>query len=94
MNFSTSFIWIYDPSEIIAEMRSKNKSSPYAHNLKPEIEKYVNQTEWEVNTLVDTEPQESLSVSISLIATPQIPKGKRPRNDDSPSITEVSTKEF
>jgi hypothetical protein len=42
-------------------MRSKNKSSPYAHTLKPEIEKYVNQTEWEENTLVDTEQQESPS---------------------------------
>jgi hypothetical protein len=93
MKFNTSFIWRYDPSGIIAEMRSKNKSSPYAHTLKPEIEKYVNQTEWEVNTLVDTEPHESLSVSISR-ATPQIPKEKRPRKDDSPSITEVSAEEF
>jgi hypothetical protein len=55
IKFKTSFIWCYDPSGIIAEMRSKNKSSPYAHTLKPEIEKYVNQTEWEANTLVDTE---------------------------------------
>jgi hypothetical protein len=69
MKFSTSFIWRYDPSGIIAEMRSKNKSSPYAHTLKTEIEKYVNQTEWEVNTLVDIEPHESLSVFISLTVT-------------------------
>jgi hypothetical protein len=44
MKLCTSFIWRYDPNGIIAEMRSKNKSSPYAHTLKPEIEKYVNQT--------------------------------------------------
>jgi hypothetical protein len=94
MKFNTSFIWRYDPSGIIAEMRSKNKSSPYAHTLKPEIEKYVNQTEWEANTLVDTEPQESPSVSFSLTTTPQVPKEKRPRKDDSPSITEVSTEDF
>jgi hypothetical protein len=57
MKFNTSFIWRYDPSGIIAKMRSKNKSSPYAHTLKPEIEKYVNQIEWEENTLVDIEQQ-------------------------------------
>jgi hypothetical protein len=59
MKFSTSFIWRYDPSGIIAEMRSKNKISPYAHTLKPKIEKYVNHKELEENTLVDTEPHES-----------------------------------
>jgi hypothetical protein len=75
-------------------MRSKNKISPYAHTLKPEIENYVNQKEWEENTLVDTEPQESPSVSFSLTTTPQVPKEKRPRKDDSPSITEVSTEDF
>jgi hypothetical protein len=94
MKFNTSFIWRYDPSGIIVEMRSKNKISPYAHTLKPEIEKYMNQKEWEINTLVDTEPQESLSVSISPTATPRIPKVKRTRKDDSPSITEVSAEEF
>jgi hypothetical protein len=94
MKFNTSFIWRYDPSGIIVEMRSKNKSSPYAHTLKPEIKKYVNPTEWEVNTLVDIEPQESLSLSISPTSSPQIPKEKRPRKDDSPSITEVSSEEF
>jgi hypothetical protein len=94
MKFNTSFIWHYDPSGIIAEMRSKNKSSPYAHTLKPEIEKYVNQTEWEANTLVDTEQQESPSVTISQTTTPQVPKEKRPRKDASPSVTEVSVEDF
>jgi hypothetical protein len=55
MKFSTNFTWHYDPCGIIAEMRVKNKSSPYAHTIKPEIEKFVNQTEWEVNTLEDIE---------------------------------------
>ena len=55
MKFNTSFIWRYDPSGIIAKMRSKNKISPYSHTLKLEIEKYVNQTKWEENTLVDNE---------------------------------------
>jgi hypothetical protein len=51
-------------------MRSKKKCSPYAHTLKPKIEKYVNQTEWEANTLVDTKQQESPSVTISETTTP------------------------
>jgi hypothetical protein len=57
MKFHISSPWHYDPCGIIAEMRFKNKSSPYAHVPKPEIEKYMNQTEWEANTLEDTEPQ-------------------------------------
>jgi hypothetical protein len=35
MKFSTSFTWRYDPCGIITEMRAKNKSSLYAHTLKP-----------------------------------------------------------
>jgi hypothetical protein len=54
----------------------------------------VNQTEWEANTLVDTEQQEAPSVSFSQTTTPQIPKEKRPRKDTSPSITEVSAEDF
>jgi hypothetical protein len=50
-------------------MRLKNKNSPYAHALKPEIEKFANQTEWEVNTLEDTEPQPTPAV-ISQTTTP------------------------
>jgi hypothetical protein len=50
MKFSTSFPWHYDPCGIIAETRLKNIISPYAHVPKPEIEKFMNQTEWEENT--------------------------------------------
>jgi hypothetical protein len=66
----------------------------YGHILKPEIEKYENQTEWEENPLVDTEQQEAPLTSFSLTTTPQVPKEKRPRKDSSPSITEVSEKKF
>jgi hypothetical protein len=90
MKFNTSFLWPYDPCGITAEMRSKNKSSPYAHALKPEIEKFLNQIEWEVNTMEDTE-QQSPSFIISQTTTLHIPKEKRPRKDISPSATEVST---
>jgi hypothetical protein len=74
MKFSTSFTWQYDPCGIIAEMRYKNKISPYSHILKPEIEKYVNQIEWEANTLEDTKQHKASSVTISQTTTPQVPK--------------------
>jgi hypothetical protein len=93
MKFGISFPWHYDPCGIIAEMRLRNKSSPYAHVPKPEIEKFMNQTEWEVNTLEDTE-QQSPPAIFSQTTTPQIPKEKRPRKDASPSITEVSAEDF
>jgi hypothetical protein len=89
MKLNTSFPWHYDPCGIIAETRLKNKISPYAHVPKLEIEKFMNQTEWEVNTLEDTEPQFPPAV-ISQTTTPQVPKEKRPRKDDLPSVTEVS----
>ena len=56
MKFLTSFTWHYDPGGIISEMRVKNKNAPYAHEPRPEIEKFANQTEWEPDTLVDVEP--------------------------------------
>ena len=93
MKFFVSFIWHYDPCGIISEMRIKNKNIPYVHTSNPQIEKFSNQTEWEPNTLVETE-QQDLSVTISQMTTPQVPKEKRPRKDTSPSITEVSSEEF
>jgi hypothetical protein len=93
MKFFVSFIWHYDPCGIISEMRVKNTNMPYVHTSRPEIEKFTNQIEWEPNTLVETE-QHDLSVTISEMTTPQAPKEKRPRKDISPSITEVSSKEF
>ena len=38
-------------------MRVKCKLTPYIHEKKPEIEQYVNQTEWLENTLVDAVKQ-------------------------------------
>jgi len=55
MNFKKSFPWHYDPCGVIAEIGLRNKISPYAYVPKPEIEKFMNQTEWEENTLIDTE---------------------------------------
>jgi hypothetical protein len=93
MKFSLSFSWHYDPCGIIAETRSRNKISPYAHVPKPEIEKFMNQTEWEENTLLDTE-QQPPPASISQTTTPQVPVEKRPRKEVSPSVTEVSAEDF
>jgi hypothetical protein len=55
MKFFVSFIWHYDPYRIISEMRVKNKNVPYIHTPKPEIEKFANLIEWELNTLVEVE---------------------------------------
>jgi hypothetical protein len=54
MNFILSFPWNYDPYGIIAEIGLKNKISPYAHVPKPKIERFMNQTKWQENTLLDT----------------------------------------
>jgi hypothetical protein len=93
MKFDTSFLWHYDPCGIISEMRVKNKNIPYVHAPKPEIEKFVNQMEWEANTLEEVE-QQSPPIIISQTTTPQVPKEKRPRKDISPSVTEVSAEDF
>jgi hypothetical protein len=93
MKFEVSFLWHYDPCGIISEMRVKNKNVPYVHISKPEIERFVNQMEWEPNTLEEIEQQDP-SVTISQTTTPQAPKEKRPRKDTSPSVTEVSAEVF
>ena len=93
MRFNASFLWQYDPCRIISEMRVKNKNIPYVHTPKPEIEKFVNQIEWEPNTLDEIE-QHDPSVIVSQMPTPHAPKEKRPRKDTSPSITEVSVEDF
>jgi hypothetical protein len=99
MKFLTSFAWHYDPCGIISEMRVKNKNAPYAHEPRPEIERFANQTEWEPDTLVDVEPTVGMerqvpSTSAPPTATPQNPKEKRPRQESSSPVTEVSSEEF
>ena len=69
MKFFVSFIWHYDPCETISEMRIKNKNAPYVHAPKPEMDKFVNQTEWELDTLVEIE-QKDPSVIISQMTRP------------------------
>jgi hypothetical protein len=88
MKFKQSFPWHYDPYGIIAETKLKNKISPYAHIPKLEIERYMNQTKWEENTLTNIEQHPS-PASISQTVTPQVLVEKRPRKKVSPSVTEV-----
>jgi hypothetical protein len=99
MKFLTSFTWHYDPCGIISEMGEKNKNVPYVHEPKPKIERFANQTEWEPDTLVDMEPtigveKQVPSTSAPPTATPQNPKEKRPRQESSSPVTEVSSEEF
>jgi hypothetical protein len=89
MKFNTSFPWHYDPCGIIAETRLRNKNSPYDHVPKPEIKKFMNQTEWEVNTL-EYSKQYPPSASVSQTITPQVPAEKRTRKDVSSLVTEMS----
>jgi hypothetical protein len=60
---------------------------------KPEIEKFMNQIEWEENTLIDTQQQSSLA-NISHTSTPQVQAEKRARKEVSPSVTKVSAEDF
>ena len=51
MKFKLSFTWSYDPWGIISKLRVENKTNPYVHTSRLEIEKYVNQSKWVENTL-------------------------------------------
>jgi hypothetical protein len=93
MNFTQSFTWNYDPFGVISELRVKQKSTPYAHIHKPEVEKYMNQTDWQENTLLETKEQPP-PVTASHTNTPQIQTEKRERKEVSPSVTEVSAEDF
>jgi hypothetical protein len=93
MKFFLSFPWHYDPHGIISEMRVKNKNILYVHVSKPEIEKFANQTVWVPDTLVKVE-QQVPPTTVPPTTTPQVPKEKRPRQESSPPVTEVSSEEF
>ena len=57
MKFPLSFTWSYDPFGMISKLRVEQKTSPYDHTQKPKIEKYMNQVEWEENTLQEAKEQ-------------------------------------
>ena len=51
MKLTHNFTWSYDPLGIISKKRVENKSTPYIHTHRPEIEQFMNQIEWTPNTL-------------------------------------------
>lgn len=57
MNFKLSFTYSYDPLGIISKLRVEQKTTPYAHTLRPKIEHYANQDEWIENTLQEAKEQ-------------------------------------
>jgi len=93
MEFHLRFTWSYDPFGIISELRTKHKTTPYVHTQRPYIEKYMNQAQWEENTLQE-EKEKHVSMTISQTITPHKQAEKIPRNEDSPSVTEVSADDF
>jgi len=93
MNFSLRFTWNCDTFVIISEIRLKQKNSPYAHVQKPEVENFMNQTDWKENTLLKTEEEPPL-VTASHTSTPQVQIEKRARKEVSPLVTEVSAEDF
>lgn len=55
INFHLSFTWSYDPFSIISNLRVEHKTTPYNHTPKPEIEKFMNQDQWEENILQEAQ---------------------------------------
>jgi hypothetical protein len=100
MKFITSFPWHYDPHGIISEMRVKNKNAPYVHELRPEIEKYANQTDWEPDTLGGCRPCYQDRAAGALIKCTPLRTRPRPSKRRGPDrshhllVIEVSTEEF
>ena len=91
MRFSLSFTWSYDPLGSISKIRVENKSTPYIHTHKLDIERYINKLEWTENTLQEAEDK-LVSKSTSQTPVPQEKAGKRMREEDSPLVIEASGK--
>jgi len=92
MNFTRSF-WNYDPFGVISELMVKQKRNPYAHVHKLEVEKYMNQADWQENTFLETE-ENPPPVTASHTKTPQVQIEKKTRKEVSHSVIEVLTKDF
>lgn len=93
MKFNLSFTLSYDPWGIISKLRVENKTTPYIHTSRPEIEKYVNRSEWVENTLQEVEEQ-LFSTSNLQNLFPQVKVSKRQREKGSSSIIGSEAKEF
>jgi hypothetical protein len=69
MKFPLSFTWSYDPFGIIYELRTKKNTTPYVNTQRPEVEGYMNQAEWEENTLQEAE-EKPISITTPQTTTP------------------------
>ena len=79
--FEESFSWNYDPQGILSKMRVKCKLTPYIHEKKLDIEKYVNQTEWTENTFLDAVKQGDTSHTLQTAnQVEKATKGHKRRN--------------
>jgi len=79
MKFKHNFSWSYDPQVIISKLILEQKSTPYAHTSRPEIEQYANQEEFIEGTLQEAEEQ---LVRQSSMQT-QIPKEKEQKREEN-----------
>lgn len=73
MKFPLSFTWSYDPFGKIYKLRVENKITPYVDTQKPEIVNYMDQDEWEDNTLQEAK-EKLLPTSTSQTPTPLVKK--------------------
>jgi len=55
LSFELSFTWSYGPFVMISGLMVEQKTTPYTHTLQQEIEQYMNQYEWEENTMQEKE---------------------------------------
>ena len=64
MKFLLSFTWANNPFGLISKLSAEKNTTPYIHTQRPELEKFMNQIEWEDNSLQEEEEQ-CLSISNS-----------------------------
>lgn len=93
MKFKLSFTWSYDPLGIIYKLKVEQKTTPYAHTPRPEIEQYMNQEEWQENTLQEVGEQVFISTTAQT-PTPREKHAKRARERISPLVLEIQQSKF
>ena len=85
MNIQPSFTWSYDPFGIISTLRVELKATPYNHNPRLELEKFMNQEQWSEGTLTEADEQGISIPHVKTLVT-QSTQHKRSR-EESESAT-------
>ena len=57
MKFKLNFTFSYDPFGIISKLKVEDNTTPYTHTQRPNIAKFMNQDQWEENTLHEAKEQ-------------------------------------